>query len=100
MQLTARDITCLSNFVSHQVIFPGSGCVVCDLWETLRPPTDGLLLPLVAGAAPDSGCLGTDVDGTPLLLLVSSRAQRACALRLPLPPSPGSAGARIEVGAC
>ncbi|KAK9819157.1 hypothetical protein WJX81_007920 [Elliptochloris bilobata] len=46
------------------------------------------------GASPDSGCLGTAADGTPLLLLHSRAAQRASVLRLPLPGAPG---ARVEV---
>lgn len=49
---------------------------------------------LVSGAAPDSGCVGTDADGAPLLLLHSRAAQCASVLRL---PPPGAPSARIEV---
>lgn len=99
VQLTASDVTCLSPILGHLVIRVAA--VMCATHRRLcGHPGTAFILPRVAGAAPDSACLGTDVDGTPLLLLVSSGAQRACALRLPPPPSPGSAGACIEVSAC
>jgi len=74
--------------------------VLCPTWGPARLRCSSSDARGAAGAAPDSGHLGADADGAPLLLLHSRAARRACALRLPPPRAPprapGAPGAQVQ----